>query len=318
MLILAALAMAATLVLALLLLAGSGEEGSRGPGQPEGPAARPVEETAAPTRAAPEGPPPDAVLPVTPQLVADEVTETTRALRRAIDAWRPEGDPLRERPPEDLVLLAMHQQRLAFAMAGAERLGDATLALLPADVREEATDTVAARRALADIPKGDPDDDGDEDEPAPPPIRTGPPEPPDLLREHYDAAAERFGVRWELLAAVNFVESGFGRLRNSSVAGAQGPMQFIPTTWGAYGMGGDIDDPGDAVLGAANYLSASGAPEDQEGALFAYNRSTSYGEAVSRHAEAIDRDPRHFYALYAWQVYVAGPDGTRRITGPGL
>jgi hypothetical protein len=246
------------------------------------------------------------------------VTQTTRALRMAIDAWTAEGNPLRERPPENLVLLAMHQQRLAFAMNGQPRLGDTTLALLPADVRDEAADTVAARRALADIPKGDPDDDGGGDEPEPPPIRTGPPEPPDLLREHYDAAAERFDVRWELLAAVNLVESGFGRLRNSSVAGAQGPMQFIPATWEAYGMGGEIDDPRDAILGAANYLSASGAPEDQEGALFAYNRSTSYGEAVSRHAGAIDRDPRHFYALYAWQVYVAGPDGTKRITGPGL
>jgi hypothetical protein len=182
-------------------------------------------------------------------------------------------------------------------------------------VREEAADTVAARRALADIPEGDPDDDGEE--PEPPSIRTGPPEPPDLLREHYERAQERFGVRWELLAAVNFVESGFGRLRNSSVAGARGPMQFIPATWEAYGMDGDIEDPRDAILGAANYLSASGAPEDQEGALFAYNRSTSYGEAVSRHAEAIDRDPRHFYALYSWQVYVAGPDGAKRITGPG-
>lgn len=307
MLILAALA---TVVLALLLLSGGGEEGSGA----AGPLAAPDEE---PARAAPsQPPPPDAVLPVTPQLVAGEVTRTTRSLRQAIDAWTAEGDPLRERPPEDLVLLAMHQQRLAFAMNGAQRLGDATLALLPADVRDEVADTVAARRALVDIPKGDPDDDGDE--PEPPPIRTGPPQPPDLLREHYERAQERFDVRWELLAAVNFVESGFGHLRNSSVAGAQGPMQFIPATWEAYGMGGDIDDPRDAVLGAANYLSDSGAPEDQEGALFAYNRSTSYVEAVSRHAGAIDRDPRHFYALYAWQVYVAGPDGTKRITGPGL
>lgn len=244
--------------------------------------------------------------------MAQEVTETTRALRRAIDAWTAAGDPVRERPPEDLVLLAMHQQRLAFSMAGAERLGDAALPLLPADVRAEAADTVAARRALADIPKGDADEDQQ------PTIRTGPPEPPGHLRRHYERAEERFGVRWELLAAVNFVESGFGRLRNSSVAGAQGPMQFMPATWKAYGLGGDIRDPRDAILGAANYLSASGAPDDEESALFAYNRSTSYVEAVRGHAEAIARDPRHFYALYAWAVHVAGPDGARRITGPGL
>ncbi|HEV2821465.1 MAG TPA: lytic murein transglycosylase [Solirubrobacteraceae bacterium] len=296
-LILAAVVMVVTIVLAVLL-AGDEEGASR---------------AAAPTASTQFAvPPPDAVLPVTPQLVADELTGTTRALRRAIDVWTAEGDPLRERPPEDLVLLAMHQQRLAFAMAGAHRLGDATLALLPADVRAEAADTVAARRALAAIPKGDPDE---AEQPA---VRTGPPEPPGLLRRHYGRAQERFGVRWELLAAVNFVESGFGRLRNSSVAGARGPMQFMPPTWEAYGLGGDIDDPRDAILGAANYLSASGAPEDQERALFAYNRSTSYVEAVSRHAAAIARDPRHFYALYAWQVYVESAGGAKRITGPGL
>ncbi|MDQ3768814.1 MAG: hypothetical protein M3370_04950, partial [Actinomycetota bacterium] len=143
-LILAAVATAVTVVLALLI-SGGGDRGSQ---------------AAVTVSAGP--PPPDAVLPVTPQLVAEEVTETTRALRRAVDAWTASGDSSRERPPEDLVLLAMHQQRLAFAMNDKRRLGDATLALLPADVRAEASDTVAARRALADIPKGDSDDEGDE------------------------------------------------------------------------------------------------------------------------------------------------------------
>ena len=46
-----------------------------------------------------------------------------------------------------------------------------------------------------------------------------------------------------MLAAVNLVESAFGRMRNNSTAGAQGPMQFIPSTWAAYGMGGDVRDP---------------------------------------------------------------------------
>lgn len=293
-LLLAAVATVATVALALVL--SGGEEGTQ-------------------RAAAPAAPPaPDAVLPVTAQLVAGELTETTRALRRAVDDWRATGEPLRERPPRELVLLAMHQQRLYLSMTSAPRLADATIALLPADVRAEARDTVAARRALADIPEGDPGDGGDR--PEPPPIRTGPPQPPDLLREHYDRAQERFGVRWELLAAVNFIESGFGRLRNASVAGARGPMQFVPGTWELYGMGGDVEDPHDAILGAANYLSASGAPQDPKRALFAYNRSTSYVEAVRRHARAIIRDPRHFYALYAWQVYVEDEGGLRRLTGP--
>ena len=96
----------------------------------------------------------------------------------------------------------------------------------------------------------------------------------------YLEAERRFGVAWQVLAAVNFVESAFGRLRNASTAGAQGPMQFLPSTWRAYGLGGDIDDPRDAILGAANYLHASGAPRDYRRALFAYNHSPAYVDAV--------------------------------------
>ena len=59
-------------------------------------------------------------------------------------------------------------------------------------------------------------------------------------------------------AAVNLVESAFGRVGNTSSAGAQGPMQFLPATWKAYGLGGDIHSPRDAVLGAGNYLHQSG------------------------------------------------------------
>ena len=62
----------------------------------------------------------------------------------------------------------------------------------------------------------------------------------------------------QVLAAVNLVETNFNRNRAVSTAGAQGPMQFLPSTWRAYGMGGDIRDPHDAILGAANYLRASG------------------------------------------------------------
>jgi membrane-bound lytic murein transglycosylase B len=125
-------------------------------------------------------------------------------------------------------------------------------------------------------------------------------------------------VQVHVLAAVNLVESAYGRLRNTSTAGAQGPMQFIPSTWDAYGMGGDVRDPRDAILGAANYLSASGAPGDIRGALYAYNPSADYVNAVLAYAERIRRDPRAFFSYYAWQVYVRTTAGTRRITGPGL
>ncbi len=122
-----------------------------------------------------------------------------------------------------------------------------------------------------------------------------------------------------MLAAVNFVESAFGRLRNDSVAGAQGPMQFIPSTWAAFGMGGDVRDPHDAILGAANYLRSSGAPGDYRRALYAYNPSPLYVDSVRAYARRMARSPRAFYRFYSWQVYVRTTDGgERRLTGPGL
>jgi membrane-bound lytic murein transglycosylase B len=93
-------------------------------------------------------------------------------------------------------------------------------------------------------------------------------------------------------------------------------MQFMPATWRAYGLGGDIRDPHDAILGAANYLHANGAPRSYRRALLHYNPSTHYVEAVLRFAHRIRRDERAFYAYYAWQVYVRRDGRVRRITGP--
>ena len=83
-------------------------------------------------------------------------------------------------------------------------------------------------------------------------------------------------------------------------------------------MGGDIDDPRDAILAAANYLSRSGARHDLDQALFAYNHSTAYVRAVRRFAARMRADERTFLTYYAWQVYVRTPAGSRRITGPGV
>ena len=120
-----------------------------------------------------------------------------------------------------------------------------------------------------------------------------------------------------MLAAINFVESRFGRVRSSSVAGAQGPMQFLPATWRRYGLGGDVHDPHDAILGAANYLRANGAPGDYDSALYAYNHSRLYVDAILRYAGRIRHDRRAYYEYYAWQVFVRTPTGERRLTGPG-
>ena len=116
---------------------------------------------------------------------------------------------------------------------------------------------------------------------------------------------------------MNFVESAFGRVRSASESGARGPMQFLPATWRAYGMGGDIDDPHDAILGAANYLSRSGARADLDGALFAYNHSRDYVRAIRAFAARMRAGKRAFLTYYSWQAFMRTATGTRRLTGPG-
>lgn len=105
------------------------------------------------------------------------------------------------------------------------------------------------------------------------------PAPARELLRHYREAERRFGVDWEFLAAINLVETAMGRIRGTSVAGAQGPMQFMPATWAAYGVG-DVRDPHDAVLGAGRYLDAmgyrSGDRAAVDRALYRYNNHPAY------------------------------------------
>ena len=129
------------------------------------------------------------------------------------------------------------------------------------------------------------------------------PPPARRLLGFYREAERRYGVDWEYLAAINLVETAFGRIRGTSTAGAQGPMQFLPTTWAIYGEGGDIHDPHDAVLAAARLLRANGFARDRAGALRHYNDSAAYVRAVSLHAGVMARRPRALHGYHAWQVY---------------
>src|SRR5690606_9279506 len=122
-------------------------------------------------------------------------------------------------------------------------------------------------------------------------IRTRDPRPAAELLRYFKQAERRFGVEWEVLAAVMFAETKFGRVRSASHVGAQGPMQFMPGTWKQYGMGGDVHDHRDSVMAAANYLRATGAPKNYQRALHAYNPSQRYVNAILLHAEQIKRDP---------------------------
>jgi membrane-bound lytic murein transglycosylase B len=248
-------------------------------------------------------PAPRSALPRRPARLAAALSATTRRLRDELARWDPATAV-----PREVTYLALHHQRILRLMTDRRRLGNATLARLPADVVGEARDTVLARWHLAAIPR------------SPgrlPRVRVARAAPAAALRSHYEEAQRRFGVHSSILASINFVESAFGRVRSASEAGARGPMQFLPATWRAYGMGGDIDEPRDAILAAANYLRRSGAAEDLDGALFAYNHSSSYVRAIRRFARRMRADERAFLTYYAWQVYVRTPEGVRRLTGPG-
>ncbi len=130
------------------------------------------------------------------------------------------------------------------------------------------------------------------------------PEPIDVLRKAYEAGEAAYGVPWEYLAAVHLTETRMGRIRGVSTAGARGPMQFLPSTWEAYGQG-DIENTHDAIAAAARYLAANGAPERMADALYRYNPTPRYVTAVTAYATQMEADERAFQAYYHWEVYYA-------------
>ncbi len=114
----------------------------------------------------------------------------------------------------------------------------------------------------------------------------------------YRRTGNNWGLDWAYLAGIGWVETHHGQYTDGcaeSSAGARGPMQFIPSTWEAYGVDGNNDgvkricDYRDAIPGAANYLTASGAPGNWDDALYSYNHSWSYVEHVKDTA-AVYRD----------------------------
>jgi membrane-bound lytic murein transglycosylase B len=127
------------------------------------------------------------------------------------------------------------------------------------------------------------------------------------LRAYYAEAQRRFGVPSPVLAAVHLVETKMGRIVGFSSAGAQGPMQFLPSTWERFGLGGDVWNARDAILGAAHYLASSGAAAGTDAgldkALYAYNNSAHYVRAVRNYAALMQADERAFLGFHAWQVY---------------
>lgn len=128
--------------------------------------------------------------------------------------------------------------------------------------------------------------------------------PPDMAGTYQAASQTCPGLSWTVLAAVGAIETHHATLDGGrryviapglgwaldirSSAGARGPMQMMPATWAAYGVDADgdgvanVDDPVDAVAGAAHYLCANGAgdPKRLRHALFAYNHAGWYVDQV--------------------------------------
>lgn len=232
-----------------------------------------------------------------PPPLAVQLVRADRAFRVAVAGW----DESRPLPPAAVEAEA-RQQRIELRLAGDDRLYRVVIAGLPRPLRRDVVDDVQAQRELAGIA---PKTKG-------PPIRLGPALPLARLRAAYREGLRRSHVAWQLLAAVNFVESDFGRLREPSPSGALGPMQFMPATWREYGRG-DVHDPRAAILAAARFLQAAGAPGDVRRALHRYNPSSAYVNAVRRFAARIRRDRFGLAALYARRLYVRSLHGWRRL-----
>lgn len=194
----------------------------------------------------------------------------------------------------DLAWMAHLQQRIYRTLAAHPDWRDAFLAAVPAELRGVATANLDATADLRATVVPGPD--------LPTAWRIVDPAPLDDLARYYRDAETEFGVPWSYLAAIHLVETRIGRIRGTSVAGAQGPMQFMPGTWAAYGEG-DVNSDRDAIRAAARYLRANGAPANMPNALFRYNNSQRYVRAVTAYAEVMRAEPDAYRGYYGWQVY---------------
>jgi hypothetical protein len=246
----------------------------------------PPNTTVAPTTTtAPEVTSPDQLAaPPDPRAAIEVLTRVERGLRTD------DRDPIR------LARLGWEQQKAYGTLLAHPDWQGEVLAGLPDDVRTIAQANLDAGSALAAPDLG-------------PPLQSLPdwtilvPKPVDELLGDYQEAEASTGIPWAYFAAIHFVETKTGRIRGNSTAGAQGPMQFMPSTWAVYGEG-DINDDHDAIQAAARYLRAAGGPGNMDKA------SDAYVTAIEKYAGVMMADARAFDGYHAWQVYVSTVDGT--------
>ena len=135
------------------------------------------------------------------------------------------------------------------------------------------------------------------------------PAPADELLGYYREAEAASGVGWNYLAAINLIETRLGSVVGPSSAGAQGPMQFLPSTFAAYGEGSDIYSPRDSIMAAGRYLAANNFAANHDGAIYRYNNASQYVQAVNDYAAVLAADPAAFTGFYRWEVYLKTADG---------
>lgn len=217
-----------------------------------------------------------------PAQLADDLVADERALR----------DP---GTPDAALTAAARREQAAYRAIGRRPEWDATTrGRIPPELTDVYDRNVDARRQLTALTPVR------ETLPA---WRIEPPAPADELMNYYHQAEAESGVGWNYLAAINLVETRFGSIVGASTAGAQGPMQFLPSTFAGYGQGGDIHSPHDSILAAGRYLAANGFATDRDHAIYGYNHANQYVRAVDDYAALIAADPATFAAFYRWDVY---------------
>ncbi|NTY62749.1 lytic transglycosylase domain-containing protein [Mycolicibacterium sphagni] len=246
----------------------------------------PLDSPTAPADATPAGAQPR--LASDPAVIADDLVADELAIR----------DPA---TPEPVLVAAARRQQVAYRAIGRHPDWDAVIRpKIPAALAEAYDRNVDARRQLASMAHV---------RDTLPAWRIVAPAPADELLGYYHAAEAASGVGWNYLAAINLIETRLGSIVGLSTAGADGPMQFLPSTFAGYGEGGDIRSPHDSIMAAGRYLAANGFTTDPDHAIYRYNHADAYVAAVKDYAAVLAADPASFAGFYRWDVYCVTIDG---------